>query len=113
MRQKNVPKKITHEHKKNANGRVLLDISTIKAPKGIKAKATKPNWRINVDEHGGLKFSKFYDTNNGIMEPTCQLFNKWKKQIMPVSEVWYNNGGKNLKLEKIENGNKWNLAIEF
>ena len=43
MRQKNVPKKITHEHKKNANGRVLLDISTIKAPKGIKAKATKPN----------------------------------------------------------------------
>ena len=56
--QKNAPKKSTHETAKKANGRVLLDISTIKAPKGIKAKVTKPNWRIIVDEHSVLNSSQ-------------------------------------------------------
>ena len=67
---KNVPNKSPHEPAKKSNGRLFLDISTIKAPKEIKAKVTEPNWRIIVDKHSVLNFISFYDTKDGTVETT-------------------------------------------
>jgi hypothetical protein len=112
-KQKNVPKETKHKRAVAVNGRVYLDISTIKAPRKSKVKVTKPNWRLMVDEMTGLKTSGFYTTKNGMVDPTCELFNKHKVQGRPIKIVRCDNGGENLKLEKVANGEKWKLGIEF
>ena len=103
---KNVPNKSPHEPAKKSNGRLFLDISTIKAPKEIKAKVTKPNWRIIVDEHSVLNSSQFYYTKDGIVDPTYNMFNKWKPKLIPLSAIRCDNSGEKLKLEQISNQNK-------
>ena len=84
MKHKHVPKKSPHEPSNKENSRVFLDILTIKAPKGIKAKVTKSNLIIIVDEHSGLKFSQFYYTKDLMVEPTCELLNKRKQKLIQV-----------------------------
>jgi hypothetical protein len=44
--------------------RIFLDISTLKYPVGFYV--TKSNWRVTQ-----LKFSDFFDTKSGMVEPTC------------------------------------------
>ena len=76
------------------NGRVALDISTIKAPKALKITLGMPNWRIMVDELTGMKFSDFFATKNGMVEPTCEKLNMWKEAKIPVTHLRMDNAGK-------------------
>ena len=52
-KQKNIPKETSHKKAEKPNGRVYLDISTIKAPKKSKVKDTNPNCRQIVEEATG------------------------------------------------------------
>eukprot|EP00957_Ditylum_brightwellii_P182215 13881997-Ditylum_brightwellii.AAC.1 len=61
------------------NERLFLDISTVKAPAHIKVTITKPQWWIIVDELTGMKWSNFFETKNGMIEPTCTMLNKWQQ----------------------------------
>ena len=61
----------------------------------------------------GLKTSGFYQTKNGMVNPTCELFNKHKVQGRPIKIVRCDSGGENIKLEKVVNGETWKLGIEF
>ena len=56
------------------NDLMSLDISTIRAPKGAKIAVSKPNWRLIIDQRTGMKFSDFFATKNGMIEPTCENF---------------------------------------
>ena len=38
-----------------------------------------------VDELTGYKVLSFYDTNSGMVEPTCAQFDKWRQVIKPVA----------------------------
>jgi hypothetical protein len=76
-KQKNVPKVSKHLEATEDEPRVFLDITTVKSPKGG-PNVTKPNWRILVDERTQLKFLDFYDAKNGMVEPTCERFQRWK-----------------------------------
>ena len=68
-----------------------------------------------VDERSGMNISKFFATKDGMVEPTCELFNKWKGAGMPVQHLRMDNAGENKKLEKRLVSSNWKLnpAIEY
>jgi hypothetical protein len=71
--------------------RVHLDLSTLKprqTKKGEKqVTISKPHWQILVDGQTQLKWSNFFATKDGMVEPTCQIFQKWKEDKRPVTHL--------------------------
>ena len=108
-KQKNTCKESDAEKATVSNGRIYLDISTIRAPKASKIKVNNPNWLMMVDERSGMKISKLFATKDGMVEPTCELFNKWKGAGMPVQHLRMDNAGENKKLEKRLVSSNWKL----
>jgi hypothetical protein len=71
---------------KVSGGCVFLDLSTVKAPvDGLKV--YKPNFLMIVDARTKLKFSSFHEKKDGIVEPMCEKFHKWKKDGIPWTKV--------------------------
>ena len=95
------------------NGRVYLDISSVKAPKLIKVNVTKPHWRVMVDERTEMKWSDFYEKKDDMVEPTCERFYKWKQDGKPVAIVRCDGGGENKSLKSRCNSVDWKLNIDF
>ena len=64
------------------NELMFLDIATIKKPKQCTTvkTLTKPNWRLIVDDMSELAFGSFFKSKNGMVEPTCELFNMWAQE---------------------------------
>jgi hypothetical protein len=110
-KQKNVPSVSEHVKSTENNGRIFLDIATIKEPSSGE-RASKPHWRIIVDERTGLKFSDFFPTKNGMVEPTCEKFQRWQNTGKPVKIVRMDNAGENKLLEKRCGSVDWKLPIE-
>ena len=74
--QKGVTKRSNHVIATKNGERVFLDISSVKNTEFPEVEVTpKPYWRIIVDERTQMKFSDFFTTKNGMVEPTCKLFN--------------------------------------
>jgi hypothetical protein len=47
-----------------------------------------------VDEFSELKFSRFYDSKDKMLvEPTCEIFDRWKQTGKPVKVVHCDNKG--------------------
>ena len=70
------------KHVPNLNSKecVFFEILTIKKPKnGKKATLAKNHWRITVEIFSEMKLYNFYDTKNGIIEPTCERFKNGNK----------------------------------
>lgn len=114
-KQKNVPKNYSDDDKKPIpadENRVFLDLATLKRRKGD-PKATKPNWRIMVTEREQLKFSDFFKTKDGMVEPTCVQLNLWKQAGKGVSHMRLDNAGENKKLQNRSNSKDWKLGISF
>jgi hypothetical protein len=56
------------------DGRIHLDISSIRNTDFPEVEnMPKPYWWIIVDQRTQLKFSDFFATKNGMVEPTCIL----------------------------------------
>ena len=111
-KQKAVPKVSSHVPATEPGRRFFIDLSKIQAPSGVKT-ASKANWLMIVDESTGLKFSSFYRTKNGMIEPTCVQFQKWKTMGTQLKNVRCDNAGENTALERRANGAQWNLQLEF
>ena len=112
---KGVSKNSPHKKSTIVNGRVYMDLSSIKKPKNnpkIKS-LSNPQWRMIVDEKTEMKTSQFFQTKNGMIEPTCELLSKWKSQKHPVKIIRCDNAGENTKLEKRANGADWKLDVQF
>jgi hypothetical protein len=75
-KQKNVPKKSDHISAVNPGERLYLDISSVMGEKDGPKVNTKRHWCIMVDEATNRKFSDFYQTKDGVVEPTLK---KWSK----------------------------------
>ena len=111
-KKKNVPQISDQNPATKSNERVLLDISKIKEPKrDKKVTITRMNWLIIVDEFRGMKISSFHDTNNGIVEPTCDRFENWRQNGRPVEFIRCDNGGENVKLESKARIKDWKLNL--
>ena len=60
------------------SGSIFLDISSVRNVEFLDLEVTrKPYWRIIVDKRTQLKFSEFFGTKNGMIEPTCQMLHEW------------------------------------
>ena len=95
------------------NEKVNLDISTIKAPKGVNVTVTRPQWIIITDQRTQMKFSNFYQKKSDILEHTCELFKRWKQKGYPVRTVRCDNAGENIVLEKRSSSAIRQLNINF
>jgi hypothetical protein len=109
-----VPKVSAHQVTTADKPRVFLDITTVKSPPDG-PRVTKPNWRIIVDERIQIKFSDFYETKNGMVEPTCQLFQRWKDAGKEVRFLRMDNAGENKSLQqRCESADwKFNITCEY
>ena len=112
-KQKNVVKESTHVPASKAGERLFLDIATVKKPADGTVTNSKRNWRIIVDERTQMKFSEFFVTKNGMIEPTCVQINQWHQNGMIVRYLRCDNAGENKKLEERINGANWKLNIQF
>lgn len=56
---------------RNVNEKLHIDISSVKSPRVLNVWATKPHWRLIVDERTEMKWSIFYDKKDEMVEPTC------------------------------------------
>jgi hypothetical protein len=92
--------------------RIYLDLSSIKKPKDIK-QIHKRHCRILVDEKTQMKFVDFFETKNGMVEPTCEKFKLWEQHSHKVEVVRMDNGGENIKLESRAKSKDWQLGVVF
>jgi hypothetical protein len=111
-KQKNVAKVSDHVKATGDVSRMFLDISSIKEIKDG-PKVTNPNWRLMVEERTGLKFSNFYATKNGMIEPTCEQLHKLKLDGKAVKFMRLDNAGENQLLQKRSDSKDWKLNIKF
>ena len=112
-KQKNVPKSSEHKVATVNGHRVFLDISSIKIQENTDKKVTQPYWRIMVDERTQLKFSDFYTTKSGMVEPTCEKLHRWKEAGMAVKYIRLDDAGENKSLQQRALSEAWKLDIEF
>jgi hypothetical protein len=66
-----------------------------------------------VDEATNLKFSDFYQTKDGMVEPTLTKWAKWQGIGIDVSNVRLDNAGENKKLQKRAESCDWKFAINW
>jgi len=111
-KQKNLPKAEEKNEPKEGENCVYLDIASIKQAKGI-PRVTRPHWRIMVNERTQLKFSGFFETKNGMVEPTCKQMERWKQSNMAVTHMRLDNAGENKLLKKRSDSSDWKLNIKF
>jgi hypothetical protein len=112
-KQKNVPRTSrNHEKASKEAGRIFLDNTTIKGPDKENT-VTKPNWRIMVDKRANLKFTDFFATKDGMVEPTCVQLNKWNQAKFAVRWIRLDNPGENKKLQEMSESANWKLGFTF
>jgi hypothetical protein len=112
-KQKNVPKtsSMSPSNTTKDKSRIYLDIATINCPD--KKQAYKKNWCIMVDERTGTKFTDFYDTKDGIIEPTCAQLTRWETTGHGVKYIRMDNAGENTALQERSDSSDWKLGIKF
>ena len=112
-KQKNVPKhNVTHEKSTKFAERIFIDTTFLKMTED-EPKITKPNMFIIVDEATNLKMVYFYDNKNDMVEPTCELIQKWKSNNKAVKFVRMDNAGENMALLKRCQSATWKHDIKF
>lgn len=115
-KQKSVPQETTAKPLSLDERRVHLDIAPLKprpAPEGKPAYVVgKPFWRVIVDAKTQMKWSDFYATKRGMVEPTCVLFKEWKTIGKPVTHLRMDNAGENLALMERCKSAAWQLDIK-
>ena len=114
-KQKNITKHAEEKSKATEIGeRLFTDIATVKAPMGVKAdKSGRPQWRIIVDEKSKMKFSGFFPKKSDMVEPTCEIFQKWISQGKPIKKIRLDNAGENKKLRERCQSSDWKLNLKF
>ena len=75
---------------------------------------SKRHWRVMVDDRTGLKFSKFFESKNGMVEPTLEQWMRWHHAGTKVNRVRMDNAGENKRLEARANSADWKeLVVSF
>jgi hypothetical protein len=95
---------------KKDESRIYLDIATINCPN--KKQVYKKNWRTMVKERTGTKFTDFYETKAGMIEPTCAQLHRWKTRGHVVKFIRMDNAGKNIALYDLSNSSDWKPGIK-
>ena len=112
-RQKNVPKESSGEPATKPGQKVYLDVFSVKGEKDGPAVNAKRHGRMLVDDRSDMGFLKFFETKDGMVEPTLEQWNKWKKAGNEVKIVRLDNAGENKTLQKRAQSSDWKMNIDF
>ena len=107
-----MPKLSWHVPENEPRLRFYLDVSKIKPPQDLEHMANS-NWLVVVDNISELKVISFRQTKGGMVEPTCQLLNKFKNQGHPVEAIRFDNMEENKSLYSSYNSADWDLNLYF
>jgi hypothetical protein len=83
-KRKNIPKDTDHEKAEKPGGRIFTDITSVRKPKKEPKTLfmSKPHMRILVDETTGTRFVRWFETKNGMVDPTCATLHQWSTKGM-------------------------------
>ena len=99
--------------KKINDGRVFLDIASVRPPRELTFKLASPHMRIIVSEKEQLKVVDFYPRKNDMVEPTIEKLQGWISAGVNISIIRLDNAGENTLLEKRARSSDWKLNINF
>jgi hypothetical protein len=111
-KQKNAPKITKTEPLKEGENRMFLEMATVKRTKD-QPKVSKPNWCVVADGRTGLNFSDFFETKNGMAEPTCEQFQKWKSNGCNVNFLRMDNAGEHVLLKQRCESKDWKFNVDY
>ena len=108
-KQKNIPKATKLDQRGNTD-RLYLDCTTLKSSNN--KSAAKSTWRIMVKGSTGFKTSDFFETKDGMVEPTCESIQKMitEKRMPPILRM--DNAGENVKLEARMSSSAWKFPTK-
>ena len=113
-KQKNVVQESLHVPTAASERRIFLDLARVrKKDEETDKELVKPFWRIVVDERTNLKFTEFFATKDGMVEPTCEQIYRWNQANLPVKTVRWDDGGENFRLKARANSVDWKLNLDF
>ena len=106
-----VKKQSDHIPSTQTNGRVFVDISTIREAGGFPL--TKGVCIGVVDEYSKFGVMFFVDSKGHLPIVLYEIFSKWRDLGRPVQIVRCDNAGENKAFEKMAMNIKWQLALTF
>ena len=95
-----------------AVNRVYLDMSSVRRTPSMPY-PKKYQWCMIVHGKTQLKFSSFHSSKNAMVEPVCELFQRWASNGLGVTHVRLDNAGENILLQSRAQSAAWKLGIEF
>ena len=109
----NVSNKSDHKPSKGSYEQIFIDISSVKGKKYGPQVQSKLHWRIMVDERTNLKFTKFFSTSNGIIEPNFEQIEKWENNGLVVKHIHLEISGEKKKLKEQAEIKDCKINIDF
>jgi hypothetical protein len=101
-KQKNTVKESKAEKAKVVGERAFLDGSSVKVPRrgGGTYMIQNKNWYVVVDQCSQKKWSHFFKTKKGMVEPICEWLHQMKAAGIAFQIIRMDPAGENLALEK-------------
>jgi hypothetical protein len=112
---KNNPKNTEHEKAVEPGGCIFTDITSISKPTND-SKAlfvSKPHMRILVDEATNIRFVWWFETQDGMVDPTCATLYQWSTKGMKMLFIWCDGAGENHSLKDTLHSSQWKMPIAF
>jgi hypothetical protein len=110
-KQKNIsgdPK--TYDNKDKSKQTVFLDQGLVKDT--FAGKRLTLVWWIIVLGYAGLKFTKFFQAKNKMIEPTAEFLHQMIENDSSPAKVRMDNAGENVKLKQRLESSDWKLPIK-
>ena len=70
------------------------------------------SWTM-LDVRTQLKFSNFFETKSGMIDPRCEQFYSWIKDGFPFQYVHFDNAGENVKFQSQCQSKLWTFNLVF
>ena len=111
-KQKNIPKTTLVEAREDGPKRAYLDIASLKPKSNVKM-PTKFHWRVIAIGGINLRFTKWFETKDAMVEPTVQQLHRWKQAGVGIDVLRMDSAGENKALQQMCESAAWKLPITF
>jgi hypothetical protein len=116
-KRKNILKDTDHGKAQKPDGRIFTDFTSVRKPKKEPKTlfVSKPHMRILVDETTGTRFVRWFETKNGMVDPTWATLqlHQWSTKGMKTLFIRCDGAGENHSLEEALHSSQWKMPIEF
>jgi hypothetical protein len=94
---------------------MFTDITSIRKPKNDPKAlfVSKPHMRILVDETTNVRFVQWFETKEGMVDPTCVTLYQWSTKGMKKLFIRCDGAGENHSLEDTLHSSQWKMPIAF